>query len=217
MPSPVVETESLEVAEYIFVLRANQHFLRPAVALVGHSCNGWEKHDKQKYEQRGLRSTREFLKKLVVLRAFVWKHFLSMSEFKFACPVCGQHITADSASTGSQLECPTCYRKIVVPQAPTSTDPKFILSAAEANKPRPPKTSLPTLDPISAKPARPLIPLAIIAILLLLTGTALAIFREKIFGHKPSTGTQLAGAQNAEANKDAASSGKNSAPVPIVT
>ena len=58
-----------------------------------------------------------------------------MGEFKFACPVCGQHITADSSSSGSELECPTCYRKIVVPQAPAEGQ-KFILSAAEAAKPR---------------------------------------------------------------------------------
>ena len=62
---------------------------------------------------------------------------LAMSEFKFACPVCGQHITADSRAAGSQLACPTCFRKIVVPQGPGSADHKFILSAAEVNKPRP--------------------------------------------------------------------------------
>lgn len=61
-----------------------------------------------------------------------------MSDFKFACPVCGQHITADSAASGTQLECPTCYRKIIVPQAPAAGESKFILSAAQANKPRPP-------------------------------------------------------------------------------
>ena len=55
--------------------------------------------------------------------------YQSMSEFKFACPVCGQHITADSANSGGQLECPTCFRKIVVPQAPEAADPKFILAA----------------------------------------------------------------------------------------
>lgn len=60
-----------------------------------------------------------------------------MGEFKFACPVCGQHITADSSGSGSKLECPTCYRQIVVPQAPSAESQKFILSAAEANKPRP--------------------------------------------------------------------------------
>jgi hypothetical protein len=60
-----------------------------------------------------------------------------MSEFKFACPVCGQHITADSKASGGQLECPTCFQKIVIPQAPTQGDPKLILSAAQAGKPRP--------------------------------------------------------------------------------
>lgn len=60
-----------------------------------------------------------------------------MSEFKFACPVCGQHITADARASGTQLECPTCFQKIVVPQAPASPDPKFILSATQVSKPRP--------------------------------------------------------------------------------
>src|SRR5258705_2768770 len=60
-----------------------------------------------------------------------------MSEFKFACPVCGQHITADSSNSGGHIDCPTCFQKIIVPQAPTSADPKFILSAAQVGKPRP--------------------------------------------------------------------------------
>jgi hypothetical protein len=60
-----------------------------------------------------------------------------MSEFKFACPVCGQHITCDSAESGSQMECPTCYRKLVVPQAPTDESSKFILSAAQAGSKKP--------------------------------------------------------------------------------
>jgi hypothetical protein len=59
-----------------------------------------------------------------------------MSEFKFACPVCGQHITANSNASGTQLECPTCFQKIVVPQAPAAGDSKFILEAAQAGKPR---------------------------------------------------------------------------------
>ena len=59
-----------------------------------------------------------------------------MSEFKFACPVCGQHITADSEASGTQLECPTCFRAIVVPQAPASGDSKLILSATQAATPR---------------------------------------------------------------------------------
>ena len=61
----------------------------------------------------------------------------TMSEFKFACPVCGQHITAHSSTSGGQIECPTCYRKIVVPQAPEAGDSKLILSAAQVAKARP--------------------------------------------------------------------------------
>jgi DNA-directed RNA polymerase subunit RPC12/RpoP len=60
-----------------------------------------------------------------------------MSEFKFACPVCGQHITADSSNSGGQIACPTCFQKIIVPQAPANPDSKFILSAAQVGKPRP--------------------------------------------------------------------------------
>jgi hypothetical protein len=60
-----------------------------------------------------------------------------MSEFKFACPVCGQHITVDSSTSGGQVECPTCFQKIVVPQAPASAETKFILSGSQVGKPRP--------------------------------------------------------------------------------
>src|SRR5436190_12662683 len=59
-----------------------------------------------------------------------------MSEFKFACPVCGQHITADSSASGNQLECPTCFQRIIVPQAPEVGDPKLILSAVKATATR---------------------------------------------------------------------------------
>jgi len=117
-----------------------------------------------------------------------------MSEFKFACPVCGQHITADSNSSGSQLECPTCFRKIVVPQAPASTDPKFILSAAEANRPRPPRTDAPRMEPVSRQPARTAISILLIALFIALcsVGVTLYAFREKNFKAKPESG-QLAG------------------------
>src|SRR5262245_42779574 len=53
-----------------------------------------------------------------------------MSEFKFACPVCGQHITCDSASSGTQMDCPTCFRKLIVPQAKSAGSPNLVLTAA---------------------------------------------------------------------------------------
>ena len=60
-----------------------------------------------------------------------------MSEFKFACPVCGQHMTVDSGSSGKVVECPTCLRGIVVPQAPSGPDSKLILTGSQVAKPRP--------------------------------------------------------------------------------
>lgn len=110
-----------------------------------------------------------------------------MSEFKFACPVCGQHLTADSKDTGSQISCPTCYRKIVVPQAPTSTDPKFVISASEASKPRPITAHTPPLEPIPAAPEKTAIPPALLILLVLacLSGATLFLLRGKIFHRKP--------------------------------
>lgn len=106
-----------------------------------------------------------------------------MSEFKFACPVCGQHITADSSTSGGQIECPTCFRKIVVPQAPSSADSKFILSASQVAKPRPTSAALAPLPEI-ARPslARRAIPvIAALLVLLGVAGAALYAFRGQVF------------------------------------
>jgi DNA-directed RNA polymerase subunit RPC12/RpoP len=104
----------------------------------------------------------------------------AMSEFKFACPVCGQHITADSTTSGGQIECPTCFQKIVVPQAPASSDSKFILSAAQVGKPRP-ASDASQLGPRQTTSRRSSIP-ALIALLVLLcaAGAALYVFRDRV-------------------------------------
>ena len=49
-----------------------------------------------------------------------------MSEFKYACPICGQHMMCDESQAGSVMDCPTCFQKIVAPQAPAPGS-KFIL------------------------------------------------------------------------------------------
>ena len=54
-----------------------------------------------------------------------------MSEFKFACPVCGQHMMCDASQGGSVMDCPTCFQKIVAPQAPADPDSKFILAGSK--------------------------------------------------------------------------------------
>src|SRR4051794_12612161 len=122
-----------------------------------------------------------------------------MSEFKFACPVCGQHITADSSTSGGQIQCPTCFQKIVVPQAPTSGDSKFILSAAQVGKPRPVSTNPDgSLDPFPGSPARQ--SFLMIGVLLLLVGgagAAVYVFRGKIL-KPPAAKTELAAKQAAK-------------------
>ena len=50
-----------------------------------------------------------------------------MSEFKFACPVCGQHMMCDESQAGSVMDCPTCFQKIIAPRAP-APGTKFILT-----------------------------------------------------------------------------------------
>jgi hypothetical protein len=54
-----------------------------------------------------------------------------MSEFKFACPVCGQHMMCDASQGGSVMDCPTCFQKIVAPQAPAEADQKLILTGTK--------------------------------------------------------------------------------------
>jgi DNA-directed RNA polymerase subunit RPC12/RpoP len=110
-----------------------------------------------------------------------------MSEFKFACPVCGQHITADSSSSGGRIDCPTCYRKIIVPHAPTSGETKLILSATQADKPRPKQTLLLGLaDGGATKKGRGSL-FATIGLVLVLGGACAGayVFRDKIF--KPNS------------------------------
>src|SRR5438094_2629535 len=104
-----------------------------------------------------------------------------MSEFKFACPVCGQHITADSSTSGTQLDCPTCFQKLVVPQAPASGDSRLIASAALVGKPRPVQNDALWQD-AAPVPARrmSLLAFAISAIVVLGIGVTLFIYREPL-------------------------------------
>jgi hypothetical protein len=112
-----------------------------------------------------------------------------MSEFKFACPVCGQHITADSSASGTRLECPTCFQKIVVPQAPASSESKFILAAAQAGKPRP-TAGAPAGDLGPLRKTRDLGPMfAMIGmgVILCAAGAGAFFFRDKLFPGRQRT------------------------------
>jgi len=113
-----------------------------------------------------------------------------MSEFKFACPVCGQHITADSSASGSHLECPTCFQKIVVPQAGAG-DSKFIISASQVNKPRPiPTNGGPAAAPTDDGSKKSLIAGIALVAVIMVVGALAFVFRDKIFKPKPSPEAQ---------------------------
>ena len=112
-----------------------------------------------------------------------------MSEFKFACPVCGQHITADSRSSGTPLECPTCFQKIIVPQAPSSPDSKFILSASKVGKPRPaPGDTSSELRPRPHLPRPSILPAVGFVLVLVVAGGATFLFRDRLFNAASSLG-----------------------------
>lgn len=43
-----------------------------------------------------------------------------MSDIKFSCPQCGQHIACGAEWAGHTLECPSCHSSMLVPQAPAA-------------------------------------------------------------------------------------------------
>lgn len=55
--------------------------------------------------------------------ALVWdyRRERAMSEFKFSCPSCGQHLRADIDSVGVEYRCPACQIEFVVPNPKSAT------------------------------------------------------------------------------------------------
>jgi DNA-directed RNA polymerase subunit RPC12/RpoP len=104
-----------------------------------------------------------------------------MSEFKYACPVCGQHIRCDSSQAGVVMTCPTCFQKIIVPNAPASGEQKFILAGIKVGNERPtPKI----LEPAPARSSTGLSGSMVVAIILaFICGVAATIYYETIFKH----------------------------------
>lgn len=112
-----------------------------------------------------------------------------MSEFKFACPVCGQHITCDSASSGTQMDCPTCFRKLVVPQAKSAGTTNLVLTAALAQA-RPATSLSSQTEMIAASRAGKKFPLTALALMVVVVGAGAGVFafRKSIFSaaHEPA-------------------------------
>ena len=119
-----------------------------------------------------------------------------MSEFKYACPVCGQHMMCDSSQSGTVMECPTCFQKIVAPQAPADPDSKFILTGSKFTEKKISQTLINAMAP-AAVPEKSF-PLAIVIVLALVAaaGAGVFAFRGKIF--KSSGATLTNGVATAE-------------------
>jgi DNA-directed RNA polymerase subunit RPC12/RpoP len=46
-----------------------------------------------------------------------------MSQFKFSCSHCGQHLECDEQYSGRQIPCPSCKTLTVVPPVPGKSAP----------------------------------------------------------------------------------------------
>ncbi|MEK7781823.1 MAG: hypothetical protein AAB370_10035 [Verrucomicrobiota bacterium] len=112
-----------------------------------------------------------------------------MSEFKFACPVCGQHITCDAGSSGTQMDCPTCFRKLVVPQAPASGSKNFVLTAAAAQTRKIPLPSAGQTRPVSPPATKIPVALIVLGIVICAAGAGAFIFRGKLFSSSKPEGS----------------------------
>jgi DNA-directed RNA polymerase subunit RPC12/RpoP len=107
-----------------------------------------------------------------------------MSEFKYACPICGQHIKCDSSQAGSTMICPTCFQKIIVPQAPASDDQKLILAGTKAGERHPARD--PEANPYAASAAKGFPGAVVVLVILLFVGVVAAfVYRGTIFRTQP--------------------------------
>ena len=110
-----------------------------------------------------------------------------MSEFKYACPVCGQHMLCDSSQAGTVMECPTCFQKITAPQAPAAgAGQKFVLTGTKVGDR--PVFKIPAAGPtviIRKKSPVGMVVVALVLIGLLGAGAAVFVFRGEIFHHRP--------------------------------
>jgi len=110
-----------------------------------------------------------------------------MSEYTYACPVCGQHMRCDSSQAGTVMECPTCFQKITAPQAPAAgDDQKFVLTGTKVGERPVPKAAADSSIAVSTAKG---FPWAILTgvLVLGLAGAGAFVFREKLFKSSESS------------------------------
>jgi DNA-directed RNA polymerase subunit RPC12/RpoP len=44
-----------------------------------------------------------------------------MSQYKFSCPKCQQHLQCDEQFSGREIQCPSCHHLIHIPSIPGKT------------------------------------------------------------------------------------------------
>lgn len=75
-----------------------------------------------------------------------------MSDIKFACPTCQQHIQCEPAYAGMQIACPACQSQMIVPGSPApamasapamAPSPGLRMSSAAPPPPLPPQPQAP--------------------------------------------------------------------------
>jgi hypothetical protein len=122
--------------------------------------------------------------------------FLRVSEFKFACPVCGQHMMCDSSQAGTVMDCPTCFQKITAPQAP-APDAKFILTGTKVTERITP--TLPADSRSHALPEKSFVGVIVVGLILVgMAAAATFVYRGTIFKNKTGGATinQIVSATN---------------------
>src|ERR1700722_20844674 len=80
-----------------------------------------------------------------------------MADIKFACPHCQQHLQADSAYGGMQINCPSCNGALLVPGAaavpPPPAPAPYSAPPPPPSAPAPSQLSLKRSEPSAPKPA----------------------------------------------------------------
>jgi len=131
-----------------------------------------------------------------------------MSEFTYACPVCGQHIKCDMSQSGSKMECPTCFQTILAPDVSPMHDPKFVIMGTKVGE-RPIPTAVTTSGtPTTPTPAKKSpVAAVVLVVFIFAAGAAVFMFGGKIFKSDGGQTSRTAPAKNHPPQK-------NQTPVP---
>jgi DNA-directed RNA polymerase subunit RPC12/RpoP len=139
--------------------------------------------------------------------------YKAMSEFKYACPVCGQHMMCDSSQSGTVMECPTCFQKITAPQAPATDDTKFIITGTKVGERPVPK--FPEASQSFVPAAKGFPGALVVVVIFIFIGVAVAfVYRGTIFKSKDNSTTATNGG-SAETNQVTVKTPKPPKPAPV--